>query len=311
MIMEMKIKIIRLISILSALIISTFGLNSCEKDITVDLPSAEKKLVVDGAIFEGEFPYVALTYSFPFFEPLNFDVSDIAQLEKYLLLDAIVTVSDGFQTEYLTLRIDTTKFPPILYFGDTIKGEPGKTYTLKISGKGKSYSAVTTIPMTVQLDSINWKADGNLDSLGPGRLYFQDPPAYGNIYRLFCKRQGYRSYVPTFSPSTIDDQLYNGQYIEYPFYRPDAFSRAFGLQDSLTQQEKDERGYWKKGDSIYVKFCVIDRASFNYIRTYEQAASTSGNPFSNPTTVKSNIQGDAVTGGWCGYSVYKTAIIAK
>jgi len=59
-----------------------------------------------------------------------------------------------------------------------------------------------------------------------------------------------------------------------------------------------------------VRFCSIDRVSYEFIRTFEDAANTSGNPFSNPTTVKGNISGGAV-GGWIGYAAFYIWTVAQ
>jgi hypothetical protein len=279
--------------------------SGCEKDITVDLPQPEKQIVVQGSIFQDEYAMVALTYTFPFFQSFaDLDITNPANLEKFLVLDATIKLSNGIQQEYLTLTIDTTIFPPVFYKGDTIKGQIHTTYTLEIQAKGSVFTASSYLPPPIPLDSINWAPEGNLDSLGPCNLYFQEPPTPGNIYRLFVKRQGYPGYVPLYSPSVLDDQAYNGQYIEYPFYRPNPYSNAFVNFDSLSQAEKDEAFYWKRGDTVSVKFCTLDRASFEFIRTMEQAANTTGNPFSNPTSVKGNVSGGAI-GGWCAYGVFK------
>lgn len=294
----------------SAMVILALA-QSCEKDITVDLPKGEKKLVVDGRLFSGEPPRVWLTFNFPFFTPLQgLDISDPNAWSEFLALDAQVKVSDGSLTDHLTLTLDNTYFPPVYYTGDTLIGVPGKTYTLTIIHQGRTYTAMTSIPPIVALDSLRWQPEGQLDSLGPCNLYFTDPPASGNIYRLFCKRQGYVHYRPIFDPSVLDDQSFNGQKIEFPFYRPDPKNFVFFNSDTLTEQERRERFYWKRGDSIYVRFCSIDRVSYEYLRTFEDAANTSGNPFSNPSTVKSNITGGAL-GGWVGYGAFDIWTLAQ
>ncbi|MCS6980880.1 MAG: DUF4249 domain-containing protein [Flavobacteriales bacterium] len=293
------------------LVVLTLLWSGCEKDITVELPQGEKKPVVDGRLFSGDYPRVWITYTFPFFTPLQgINIYDPNSIAQFLALDAEVTVSDGTVTEYLSLVLDTTYFPPVFYMGDTIVGQPGRSYFLTIRLHGKTYTAVTTIPPIVALDSLRWKPEGQLDSLGPCNLYFTDPPQYGNIYRLFCKRQGYVHYRPIFDPSVLDDQSFNGLRIEFPFYRPDPKNFVFYNSDTLTAQEQRERFYWKRGDTIYVRFCTIDRPAYEFLRTFEESANTSGNPFSNPSSVKSNIQGGAM-GGWVGYGAFDIWTVAQ
>ena len=289
-------------------------LAACEKDITVNIPQADKKPVVEGNIFQGEVATVGITWSFPYFKPLtNIDPNNPGSLSEFLVLDATVTVSDGLITDTLHMTYDPKYFPPLIYKGSQLLGAPGKTYSLRIQFPGYDLSAITTIPYPVPLDSIGFKLDGNQDSLGFAYMYFQEPPMVGNIYRLFSKRPSYNDYKPTnaIGNSVLDDQAYNGQYIEFWFNRPDPQSNLFYNPDDSTQTDNEDNGYWKLGDTIMVRFCTIDRPSYDFIKTLEASAGTSGNPFSNPTTVKSNITGGDALGGWVGYGVFDIQAIAQ
>lgn len=298
----------------AAFLIAAFGLTACEKDITVNIPQADKKPVIEGNIFQGEYATVGITWSFPYFKPLNnIDPNDPASLSKFLVLDADITLSDGFSSEKLTLTIDPAVFPPLVYKGDSLLGTPGRTYTLSIKFPGYDLSAVTTIPYPVPLDSIGFKLEAGKDSSGFAYMYFQEPSTVGNIYRLFSKRPSYNGYKPTaaIGNSVLDDQAYNGQYIEFLFGRPDPQSNIFYNPDDTTSTDNKHSGHWRLGDTIMVRFCTIDRPSYDFIKTLEASAGTSGNPFSNPTTVKSNIQGGAALGGWVGYGVFDIQTIAQ
>lgn len=295
-------------------------LAACEKDITVNIPQVDKKPVVEGYIFQNEYATVGLTWSFPYFKPLtNVDPNDPSSLEEFLVLNADITLSDGFTSEKLTMTYDPTLFPPLVYRGDSILGTPGRTYTLNIKFPGYELGAVTTLPYPIALDSIGFKIDEGQDSLGFAYMYFQEPGTVGNIYRLFSKRPSYPMYKPTYAVgnSVLDDQAYNGQYIEFLFGRPQATSNIFNNPEDTTANEENgdnDGGYWKLGDTIMVRFCTIDRTSYDFIKTLEASAGTSGNPFSNPTTVKSNITsivGGAALGGWVGYGVFDIQAIAQ
>src|SRR5678815_3636575 len=93
---------------------------SCEKDVTVDLPVPEQKIVVEGYIENGQKAMVTLTKTAAFFSAV-----DSASLLSYLVTDAIVTVSDGVTTEQLVLTIDTSQYIPIVYKGQSIIGQEG------------------------------------------------------------------------------------------------------------------------------------------------------------------------------------------
>lgn len=311
----MKQKILHITVPFVALVIAAFFMASCEKDITVDIPQVGKKPVIEGFIFQGEYATVNITWSFPYFQPLTgIDFNDPNAITQFLVTDANVYLNDGFITEKLELTYDPAVFPPLAYKGDSIIGTAGRTYTLSIQFPGYNLASSTTIPYPVPLDSIGFKLDGNQDSLGYAYMYFQEPSTVGNIYRLFSKRPSYEAYKPTSAVgnSVLDDQAYNGQYIEFLFGRPNRTARVFYDEDDTTATNTDDedRGYWRLGDTIMVRFCTIDRPAYDYIKTLENSAGTSGNPFSNPTTVKTNITGGDALGGWVGYGVFDIQIIA-
>jgi hypothetical protein len=63
------------------------------------------------------------------------------------------------------------------------------------------------------------------------------------------------------------------------------------------------------GDSATIKLCNIDKASYEFWRTFEYTARSIGNPFSSPTSVIGNISNGAL-GYFGGYAVqYKSIII--
>ena len=61
------------------LILLLFSLVSCEKEITVDLPEAQKKIVVEGTILPGEFPLVLLSWTQGYFDPTDINCNPSVQ----------------------------------------------------------------------------------------------------------------------------------------------------------------------------------------------------------------------------------------
>src|SRR5689334_6344427 len=159
----------------SILFIAALLFFSCEKNITVDLPVPEQKIVVEGYIETGQKAMVTLTKSSAFFAPV-----DSASLLSYLVTNAVVTVSDGTTSEQLLLTIDTNQYIPVLYKSQTLTGQEGRTYTLTVVVDGKTLTAVTTIPHAVPLDSVWYKEQEGHDSLGFAWAHLTDPDSLGN-----------------------------------------------------------------------------------------------------------------------------------
>jgi len=272
-------------------------LNSCEKNITIDIPQAEEKIVVEGKIDLNDYAIVFLTKNLPYFGTI-----DSAMIYGLLIQDATIIVSDGAITDTLVKIIDLQSFPPIYFKGTKIKGEVGKTYYLTVQVQNKILTSQTTIPAPVPLDSTWFKTEPNQDSLGYLWSSFTDPPVSGNYYRLFAKRLGKdKKYIPIFG-SVYDDKFFNGQSFEFSMMR--------GIESMTDAVEDKELGFFKIGDTIAIKACSIDKAHYDFWRTAEGEMFSGSNPFATPTQIVSNINGGGL-GVWGGYGVFSDTVIAK
>lgn len=277
-------------------------ITSCEKEITLDLPASGDKLVVEGVIEQGMYSYVILTKNSSYF-----DAVDSNSIFDMLVMNAVVIVSCGTETDTLSLSFDPYQLPYIKYKGSKIIGEVGKTYNLTIFYDGKKYTSSTTIPNPVPLDSVKMKYVAEPeDSIGLVWIFFKDPDSLGNYYRGYSKTLGLDSvYVHPYK-SVYDDRIVNGQKIEFTITRgwdPAQGEEYFGEED-------DKFPWWsyKLGDKIVVKLCSMDAEHYDFWYSIEQQMATDGNPFSSPTTARTNIKGGAL-GVWGGYGVYLDTII--
>ncbi|MCA6365068.1 MAG: DUF4249 domain-containing protein [Bacteroidetes bacterium] len=261
----------------------------CTKEITIDLPEVQSKIVVDGGIFTGEFAQVTLTNSAGYFDPV-----DSASLAGYLISNATVTLTDGTQTDTLRPTIDFTMPIPFVYRGSVIQGQVGRTYTLTVVANGQTVTAVTTIPQPVALDSLWFELDGGSDSLGFVWANLNEPAGLGNGYRWFAKRVGRDDrFLPPFG-SAFFDKFIDGQDFDFGYTR--------GMEPGSTAPDDDgpERGRFRLGDTVVVRFCSIGPAEVEFFRSYESIVSNQGNPFAAPGVVETNVQGGL--GIFCGYS---------
>jgi hypothetical protein len=277
---------------------------SCESEIDINLPVPETLVVVDATIENGQYARVAVTKTAPYFDTIS-----VATLSGIFINDAVVILSDGLVTDTLVLTIDPTQFPPIFYKGNNpaLIGQEWKRYYLTVYAMGDTLTATTSIPGAVPIDSLRWKQFGNDDSLGLGYIYFKEPDTLGNFYNLQAKRQGYPYFVNIPGQSLSNDQLANGQYIEFTVPRPRATPSWFNTATGDTTNQ--ENGiFFRRGDTISIKLSSIDYHSFQFLKTYSSAASSFGNPFSAPTFVLSNINGGL--GGFVGIGAsYDTYIV--
>ncbi len=271
---------------------------SCTKEVTIDLPAPEKKIVVDGGIYVGEPAEINLTWSTGYFDPI-----DSASLANYLISNATVVVHDGALTDTLRPAFNPNKPIPIVWRGTTILGQVGHTYTLTVVAEGKSVSASTTINPPVPLDSAWFKLEPPHDSLGYAWAHMTDPVGQGNGYRWFAKRiTKDPAFLAPFG-SAFDDKFIEGSSFDFAYYRP-------SIPGSSAPEDNNEQdGFYIIGDTVVVQFCTIGQREVNFFRTYENVVAGNGNPFAAPGVIKTNVEGGL--GIFCGYSPSYDTIICR
>jgi len=283
------------------------SLMSCEKDISFDIENQPPKLVVDAQIEEGQPPIVLLTNT------LNVFNSITPQLAAgSFVSNAKVTISNGTKTHqlkefsiaigggfFLNYYSNNPANPSTAFVGDT-----NTRYNLRIETGGEVYTATTFLPKNRRtMDSLWWKkspveGDSNRVTL---RGKFTDPIGLGDNIRYYTKIN--RSPFLTPRNSVFTDEVVDGRKFE--------FDIAVG-KDRNAESENDPSKTidFRRGDTITIKLCNIDKASYNFWNTLEFSYNSIGNPFSAPNKVLGNISNGAL-GVFCGYSVREKTIICK
>ncbi len=273
-------------------------ITSCEKEIEIEFPKTEQQYVVDGWIEQGNYAKVIVTQSMPYVSTI-----DSATYRDLVITKAKVVLTNGNASEILTLTRDTNYFPPYIYTGTQIQGKVGENYKLTIYIKKQStksgaikkdtLQAQTKIPKPPEIIDI-WTEQAKVkDSIVRLKLKFIDNPNKSDFYHLKIKESTQGSYINPYI-SIFSDKKFNGDSVSMPVF--------WG-----TKRQKAEDIYFYYNDTIDLKFCTMDKASFNFWQGYQQEKVSALNPFS---TTNKNIQGN-VTGGlgiWCGYGVTKYRI---
>lgn len=299
-------------------------ISSCTKEVLVDIPEGEEKLVVDGRIETGEPPVVLLTRS----NNIYTETSGNLLLES-LVSGATVTVSDGSNSVVLDeicsqnlpegseeiiatfLNIDPEELDDanICFYSTSntsIFGQVGKTYALEIDFEGKTYNASTQILQPHPLDALYWKEDEDSPNNGYSWMTLSDPPGQFDAYFWECRRinldsQGFaidNRYRTTFNPA-FDDAFFDGLTFDFAYENPFNFNPETPVED---------RGYYQRGDTVVVKFSKIDKSVYEFMEMKYTQLQTGGSPFATPSNLPSNIS-DGALGVWAGYSPYFDTLI--
>lgn len=257
-------------------------------------PEGEERLVVEGWIDAGGFPIVMVTTSVP----TSTEYQSIDDQKNHLVRHAKVTFSDGATSVILTGMDNKRYFPPFIYTTSDLRGVAGKTYTLKVEYKGMTATASTTIPASVPLDSL-WCVP-SADDKGKYNIKarFSDPEASEDYYRLFVKVVGKdSSYVASYMGCMSDSDL----------LRPAEINVMRGLSVDNESSWAWNPASFEKGDEVMVKFCTMDRVSYEFWNSYERVVSLSVLPMFQATYNPAyNVTGGI--GYWCGYGACKYAI---
>ena len=284
-------------TILRLIIVGIFFsvLLACEKAIDLSPGTLPPVLVVDGTIESGQPPIIYLTRSLDYFNELT-----PAMLSGSFVRNAGVTLSDGVRTvplkEYpvpiaagviYVYTLDNSSIANIMI------GQFNKTYKLTIRADGKVYESTTTIPaLSKKIDSVWWEPAPNNPDTNRVVVFARvgDPPGKGNYIRYFTSRND-SAFLPGIN-SVYDDGIVDGLTYNIQVFRGQNRNRDF---------DQDEFGYFRRGDTVHVKLTNIDKATFDFWRTWEQNQANVGNPFGVPIKVLSNISNGAL-GIWGGYA---------
>ncbi|MEO6549600.1 MAG: DUF4249 domain-containing protein [Ferruginibacter sp.] len=279
--------------------------SGCEKNIDFDLKNAEDVLVVDANIENGRPPVVILTHSLNFFSTI-----DPALLLNSFVRNAEVTVSNGVLThrlkEYATqvgggitvysYSIDSANL------ATAFAGAFNTHYTLDIKSGGKEYTAETTIPLLAKkADSLWWKPAPFSDDTNNVVVMVKatDPPGLGNYVRYFTRKNS-GPFLPG-DNSVFDDQIINNTTYELQVDPGVDRNRPIDFDSN----------YFKRGDTVTLKLCNIDKTTYAFWSTWEFAFQSVGNPFAQPNKVIGNISNGAL-GAFYGYAAfYKTLVVDK
>jgi hypothetical protein len=155
----------------SAFAFGLFSIYSCEKVIDLPLENAARKYVIEGYIDDLDSCKVLISKTRSFYDSNDAD----------FVTGASVSIADNNGTP-VTLQ-ETGRG---VYQTSAINGAPGHSYSLKVTINGEVFTALSTMPQPVPLDSIyitnRLSFDGSRRKVVTA--LFDDPPGKGQAYRF-------------------------------------------------------------------------------------------------------------------------------
>ena len=257
-------------------LLTGFALSSCQKVIEVKLEEAEKKYVIEGILTDhaGQCE-VTITQTRNFGEDNNFSPISGASV-------SITDNSTGI-TSYLGEQ------PGGLYKHATLAGVTGRTYTLRVSINGNIFTASSTVPPLVNLDSIFVSDDTWFDgtTMKMTNIQYDDPAGVANQYKF----SRYLNGVKTKGVFIYNDDLVDGRYTTTKLFIDG------------NDREEDEI---KSGASMRIDMMCVDPAVYKYWFSMEQSA-LGENQSAAPANPVTNIKGGAL--GYFSAHTFQTKTI--
>ncbi|MDQ0640261.1 hypothetical protein QF042_003826 [Pedobacter sp. W3I1] len=234
---------------------------SCEKEVDLDLDNKSGTLVIEGNITDQPGPYyVRLTRSVPFTSTNQYPP----------VTHAFITITDTQgQTDTLQ-HIGEGR-----YQTSNLHSVPGHTYNLLVKTADISYTAQSTMPTAVDLESLQQDPV----KMGGDTTYnilpiFNDPASLGNRYFFVLTANGHTKKIL----QTISDNVNNG---------------LVNQRSITTSREEDDK--IKVGDRVNVEMQCVDERMYNYYTALIQITADRGPGGSvTPANPPSNINSGAL-----------------
>lgn len=169
----------------------TFLLMGCT---VVEPPTLNSdRLTVEGQIQEGKFAEINLTNSLAFK-----GVIDSLEVARSIESKAKVVLSNGEESEVLTLKRDDSRFPFLYYRSNLIKGELGKNYSLTVNIRGEEFLSKTTVPEkanVLSMEFVEWMEEGVVRPDARGlRLELENPTLENRYFKILIKKESEQNF---------------------------------------------------------------------------------------------------------------------
>lgn len=237
--------------------------NSLQKEVDLDLPEFQSQLVVECYLEPGEQFRAIISETTPYFGNINTALPIVSGATVVITHNGIKdTLKEGLFFDFFTGKIfnyGSTTLVPADYDND---------FSLEvIDSLGRRLTATTKLLQPVTLDSIRLLPPLQ-DSSYTFLTFWQDDPNETNFY-----------YRTTHKTLPIADSI----------------KTAF-LVDDLVVNEKNEvvlggPPSFVYGDTAVVSVFHISESHYNFIESYTASVQNNGNPFAQPGSVVSNVQG--------------------
>ena len=244
------------------LLLTTMLAAACKKVVNVDLRNAAPQIVIEGEVTDAPANYMVKIS-----KTVDFSASNTYPPVSGATV--IITDSSAPHNSNQLREVDSG-----VYMTSDLVGIPLHTYILTVTIGDQLYTASSTMPAHVPLDSITFAQ--NIGFNGQQEINavvnFQDPPGTPNYYQ-FIEQDNDRLIPDIF---VFEDRLSDGRYIEEPLF--------------------NDSSYLQRRDNLVLTMNCIDQNTYNYFFTLANISANNNGQSVTPSNPVSNI-----TNGALGY----------
>lgn len=248
--------------------------SACEDVIDIDLKDVEPQIVIESSITDqlGSC-MVKISKTGDYFKPSIFP----------MVSGATVKIMDDAGNSEILQETEAG-----VYTSPSLQGIPGSTYILKVNAEGKDYTAFSTMPNSLHIDSLSYE----YTSTGFGmhkkdgyklHCYFKDPAGIDNYARF----KVYKNKKLLDGFFLYRDKFRDGNPIDFS----DFLDEVFALNDTLR-----------------VELLSVNKATFDYLSTLANVSGkTNKGPTATPANPNTNLSNGAL--GYFGAFTVRTKVI--
>lgn len=242
------------------LAVIAIGFCACEKVIDVELSTSAHQIVIEANINTRRGQTIKISQSVPYTESNSYPP----------VTGANVSVTDDLGRSWTF-----TESAPGTYTFGSLRGEMGRTYALKVNVNNTLYTATSTMPTQVPVDSLSMSTltfgDEQRKQI---QVHFRDPYNAVNQYRFVMKING----VQTKRIYTQNDRFTNG-------------NPTIAVLFFIGESDSDNL---KTGDKGEVEMQCIDKNMFTYWNTLSEQSQNGPGGGVTPGNPPSNISNNAL-----------------
>ncbi|WP_310397894.1 DUF4249 domain-containing protein [Hymenobacter sp.] len=255
------------------------GCGALQNDVNVPLPNYPPQLVTECYLEDGQVPRLAVTESVPYLNnnqpaPAGSQAFALPNGQRVLLptdVTATLILPDGSRRD-LPFQPGVDASTNRFYThggGPALVAPPGATFALEVRDqRGRTVTGTATAPTRVPIDSVEYE----FNNLSPAnrKAYFltnfRDPPGVGDYYRLLVHKSSVRTLAEV--DYDVQDRFNDG--------RP--FTLGTGYD-------------FVAGDTLIATLFHFDAAYYQFRASTGEAINANGNPFAQPSAIRSTVQG--------------------